>query len=133
MFTVHDSQFTVLDSQRERERGGREGGKEGERQRERERETDRHRGEKGRGKARGETDIGRREGAQRQERALGHRERVGGRGGEGKGGEERGGEGRGGGRGGEGVQCSLFTVHDSQFTVHGICVTVEPSEDNAGH
>ena len=50
---------------------------------------------RGRGRARGETDIGRREGAQKQGRAWGHRHRA--------------------GEGGEGS--SRFSVHGSRFTI----------------
>ena len=59
--------------------------RERERERKKDRLTDRQTctGERmGRGRARGETDIGRREGAQRQGKVWGHREGGGGRGGE---------------------------------------------------
>ena len=72
-FTVHYSQFTVQGSQfAERERGGKEGGRlEREIEIGRERHTHRHRGEKGRGRTRGERDIGGREGAQEQAASVG--------------------------------------------------------------
>ena len=91
-FTVHDSQFTVQFTIQTHSQFTREAGE-----------------RRARGRARCETDIGRREGAQKQGRAYGPGE-----------GEE--------GRGGKlTVQCLWFTVDDSQFTVHDSQFTVHGS------